>query len=257
MLYGRSFVYVNVIFLDPEAQTLWSCIMAIGQFQQYICLLGVNQNPKDSKKPPLYGPGTWVLIKVWKDGFPKAQLQPMWKGPYPVILSTSKAVKVPGHDSWIHYSQVKPWKIPEEDIQYTCEPLGELRYLFRTTNECHSNEHPLNQVYGGKISQDSFKEPTQLDRSCTPKYTRDRSPDPWKRRHLSHLEWDVLNEKYPDPTGPWRMSWRVLGLVTISLWGIILLVKGNLELANASTNPCYHILMLLMIAPCINCLVSA
>lgn len=30
---------------------------------------------------------------------------------------------------------------------------------------------------------------------------------------------------------------------------------GNLELANAPTNPCYTILMLLMIAPCIiNCL---
>ncbi|XP_055423172.1 uncharacterized protein LOC129643085 isoform X5 [Bubalus kerabau] len=32
------------------------------------------------------------------------------------------AVKVPGHDSWIHYSQVKPWKKTEEDTQYTCQP---------------------------------------------------------------------------------------------------------------------------------------
>ncbi|CAI9177491.1 unnamed protein product [Rangifer tarandus platyrhynchus] len=44
------------------------------------------------------------------------------------------AVKVPGHDSWIHYSRVKPWKKTEEDTQYTCEPLGDLRYLFRTTS---------------------------------------------------------------------------------------------------------------------------
>ena len=36
------------------------------------------------------------------------------------------------------------------------------------------------------------------------------------------------------------MSWRVIGVVTISLWGILLLVKGNLELANAPANPCYH-----------------
>ena len=36
------------------------------------------------------------------------------------------------------------------------------------------------------------------------------------------------------------MSWRVLGVVTISLWGILLLAKENLELANAPTNPCYH-----------------
>ena len=31
-------------------------------------------------------------------------------------------VKVPGHDPWIHYSQVKPWKKTEEDTQYTCQP---------------------------------------------------------------------------------------------------------------------------------------
>ena len=137
--------------------------MTIGQFQQDIRLLGVNQDPKYPKESPLYVPGTQVLIKVWKDGSPKAQLQPTWKGPYPVILSTPTAVKVPGHDSWIHYSWVKPWKKIEEDTQYTCEPLGDLRYLFRTTNECHSIEHPQNLVSGDKISQDSSKEPAQLE----------------------------------------------------------------------------------------------
>ena len=38
MLYGRPFVYANDFFLDPEAQILWSYTMAIGQFQQFICL---------------------------------------------------------------------------------------------------------------------------------------------------------------------------------------------------------------------------
>ena len=51
------------------------------------------------------------------------------------------------------------------------------------------------------------------------------------------------------------MNWRVLWVATISLWGIILLVRGDLELASAPTNPVITILMLLMIAPCIiNCL---
>ena len=36
MLYGRPFVYINDLFLDPEAQTLLSYSMAIGQFQQDI-----------------------------------------------------------------------------------------------------------------------------------------------------------------------------------------------------------------------------
>ena len=97
VLYGKPLVYVNDLFLDPEAQTLQSFTMVIGQFQQDISLWGVNQDPKDSKESPLYAPGIQVLIKVWKDGSPKAQLQPTKKGPYPVILSTSTAVKVPSH----------------------------------------------------------------------------------------------------------------------------------------------------------------
>ena len=104
MLYGRPFVYVNDLFLDPEAQTLWSYTMAIGQFQQDIPLWGVNQDPKDSKESPLYAPGIQVLIKVQKDGSPNVQLQPTWKSSYRVILSTPTAVEVPGYDSWIHYS---------------------------------------------------------------------------------------------------------------------------------------------------------
>ena len=99
-------------------------------------------------------------------------------GPYPVILSTPTAVKVTVHDCWIHYSRVKLWKKIEKDTQYICEPPGDLRYLFRTTNECHSNEHTQNLVSGNKISQDSSKEPTQLGRDCTPKQEGDKSSDP-------------------------------------------------------------------------------
>ena len=83
MLYGKPLVYVIDLFLDPEAQTLQSYTMAIGQFQQDICLWGMNQDRKDSKESPLYAPGTQVLIKVWKDGSPKAQLHPTCEGPYP------------------------------------------------------------------------------------------------------------------------------------------------------------------------------
>ena len=68
MLYGRPFVYVNDLFLEPEVQTLQSYTMATGQFEQDIRLWGINQDPKDSKESPLYTPGTQVLIKVWKDG---------------------------------------------------------------------------------------------------------------------------------------------------------------------------------------------
>ena len=35
------------------------------------------------------------------------------------------------------------------------------------------------------------------------------------------------------------MSWSVLGVATISLWGV-LLTMGNSELANAPASPCHH-----------------
>ena len=36
------------------------------------------------------------------------------------------------------------------------------------------------------------------------------------------------------------MSWKVLRVAKIALSGILLLARGNLELANALTNPCDH-----------------
>ena len=39
--------------------------------------------------------------------------------------------------------------------------------------------------------------------------------------------------------GSQRMSWRVIRVATVSLWGI-LLGRDDLELPNDPTNPCYH-----------------
>ena len=47
MLYGRPFIYVNDLFLDPEVQILQSYTMATGQFQQDIPLDGHSY--KDSE----------------------------------------------------------------------------------------------------------------------------------------------------------------------------------------------------------------
>ena len=86
MRYGRPFVYVNDLVLDPRAQTLWPCTIAAGHFQQDIHLWGVNQNqdPQDSKEPSLYAPGTQVLTKVYLERWvPKGSTSAHMEGPLP------------------------------------------------------------------------------------------------------------------------------------------------------------------------------
>ena len=168
MLYGRPFVYVNDLFLDPEVQTLQSYTMAIGQFQQDIRLWGMNQDPKDSKESPLYAPGTQVLIKIWKDGSPKAQLQPTWKGPYPIILLPPQQSRyqdtTPGfttHESSCGRKQkrtlnipVSPWEISDtySGLQMSAIPMNTPKIKFPGIRF-------LRTVLKSK----------QLGRGCTPK----------------------------------------------------------------------------------------
>ena len=54
MLYGRPFVYANDFFLDPEAQTLWSYPMDIGQFQHNIYAYAVSTRTQNILKSHHY-----------------------------------------------------------------------------------------------------------------------------------------------------------------------------------------------------------
>ena len=59
---------------------------------------------------------------------------------------------------------VSPWELSDS---YSGLPMSAI--LMKT---------PQNLVSGDKISQDNSKEPTQLDRDCTPRQTGNRSSDP-------------------------------------------------------------------------------
>ncbi|KAG6922182.1 hypothetical protein G0U57_003498, partial [Chelydra serpentina] len=54
--------------------------------------------PADIPCHPLQ-PGDWIHIKVHQR---KTSLEPRWKGPYQVLLTTHTAVKCKGLPSWIH-----------------------------------------------------------------------------------------------------------------------------------------------------------
>ena len=59
----------------------------------------VSPDPASESNKPLFEPGTEVLIKTLGSGGPS--LEPLWEGPYQVILSSPTAVKVPGIESWV------------------------------------------------------------------------------------------------------------------------------------------------------------
>nr|XP_055204205.1 uncharacterized protein LOC129524015 [Gorilla gorilla gorilla] len=54
--------------------------------------------------PNPYQPGDWVLVKRHR----QETLEPRWKGPLQVLLTTPTTLKVEGIASWIHYTHVKP-----------------------------------------------------------------------------------------------------------------------------------------------------
>ncbi|EHB11063.1 Gag polyprotein, partial [Heterocephalus glaber] len=55
-------------------------------------------------KPYRYQPGDWVFVR--RHG--QKDLEPRWKGPYVIILTTPTALKVDGIASWVHYTHVCP-----------------------------------------------------------------------------------------------------------------------------------------------------
>nr|XP_014352636.1 PREDICTED: uncharacterized protein LOC106706345 [Latimeria chalumnae] len=61
--------------------------------------------PKEPDEPcHSIHPGDWVHVKVFQR---KNSLEPRWKGPYQVLLTTHTAVKCQGLSSWIHASHCK------------------------------------------------------------------------------------------------------------------------------------------------------
>ena len=83
------------IIIDPEALELTSYVTQLSAFQQALTEL---PDPASASSKPLFEPRTEVLIKTLGSGGPF--LEPLWEGPYQVILSSPTAVKVPGIDSW-------------------------------------------------------------------------------------------------------------------------------------------------------------
>ncbi|XP_056659777.1 uncharacterized protein LOC103105672 [Monodelphis domestica] len=68
-------------------------------------------------------PGDWVLVKRHR----KETLQPRWKGPYVILLTTPSAIKVDGIGPWIHHSHARPTAAPNPEWQAKIHPHNPLK----------------------------------------------------------------------------------------------------------------------------------
>ena len=106
-IYGRPFLHTDIV-IDPEALELISYVTQLSAIQQTLTKLQeTTPDPASESSKPLFEPGTEVLIKTLRSGGPS--LEPLWEGPYQVILSSPTAVKVPGIDLQVHHTRVKRW----------------------------------------------------------------------------------------------------------------------------------------------------
>ena len=88
MLYGRPFVYINDLFLDPEAQSLLSYSMPLGNSNRmYTC--GGSTRTQTILKSHHY----------MLQGSTPTHMEVL----LPCSAFTPTAIKIPGHDSWIYY----------------------------------------------------------------------------------------------------------------------------------------------------------
>ena len=79
---------------------------------------GLSEDPLTNPKEIWYTDGSNFVL----DGKRRARCAVVSNFETIEAKSLPPVVKVPGHDSWIHYSQVKPWRKPE-DTQYTVNKL--------------------------------------------------------------------------------------------------------------------------------------
>ena len=101
-IYGRPFLCTDIV-IDPEALELTDYVTQLSAFQQTLTeLQETTPDPASESSKPLFQPGTEVLKKTLGSG--GQSLEPLWEGPYQVILSSPTAVKVPGIDLWVHHT---------------------------------------------------------------------------------------------------------------------------------------------------------
>ncbi|XP_072865044.1 succinyl-CoA:glutarate CoA-transferase isoform X6 [Chlorocebus sabaeus] len=101
-----SHIAANYLIVRKEAKRWGTAHGSIVPYQAFktkdgYIVVGAGNNQQFAT---VCKPGDWVLVKRHR----QETLQPRWKGPLQVLLTTPTALKVEGITSWIHYTHVKP-----------------------------------------------------------------------------------------------------------------------------------------------------
>uniref|UniRef100_A0A8C9IK47 Uncharacterized protein n=1 Tax=Piliocolobus tephrosceles TaxID=591936 RepID=A0A8C9IK47_9PRIM len=124
LVYGQPLTLQQLPTLSSPLATYLPYLTLLRQLLRQHAELA-HPPPTDTYSPHLsLCPGDQVYLK----NIQAKDLQPRWKGPYTVLLSTYTAAKLLGHTHWVHITQLK--KAPTEDNQWASTRLTPTRLKF-------------------------------------------------------------------------------------------------------------------------------
>ena len=116
ILYGAPPPLVNFLHPDiasfADRATLRAHLQALQMVQKEVWKPLAEAHQAQLNKPVVPHPFQ-VGDSVWIRRHQSKSLEPRWKGPYVVLLTTPTALKVDGITSWVHASHAKPALTPE------------------------------------------------------------------------------------------------------------------------------------------------
>ncbi|KAJ1209470.1 hypothetical protein NDU88_004848 [Pleurodeles waltl] len=159
--------------------------------------------------PPIQGPGhalkagDWVVIKKHVR---KSCLEPRWKGPFQVILTTTTAVKYAGVPNWIHASHTKRVTCPtEEEVEALKSPVTDEKVPDTETKQREPGgeqaEIEEGEIFSKEETTDPFEEVGGETSECDKDPEGDEEPatgegagEPEQRRAFPEAD-DIGKEK--------------------------------------------------------------